>query len=104
MLRQSIPDIDYSIAVEMLSNIESDIWFITISKCNHTGVLVTTRACSPRRLQRVVSYQKLQAPRLVSFPMHVSCMNDGSAQPIDRAVRSMDLSLAQLSVDRATID
>ena len=32
------------------------------------------------------------------------CANDGFARSIDRAARSMDLSLAQASVDRATID
>ena len=32
------------------------------------------------------------------------CANDRFARSIDRAARSMDLSLAQASVDRATID
>ena len=55
MLRQSIPDIDYSIAVEMLSNIESDIWFITISKCNHTSVLESVTATCSRHSTSLVS-------------------------------------------------
>ena len=33
----------------------------------------------------------------------MSCANDGSARSIDRAAQSMDLSLAQASVDRAAL-